>query len=200
MTVAATSLEAYRSLDDSGRLQEQEAKLMRLVHRHFPLPSRFTRKELQAATGWTINVIAGRCNGLVRKGFLTEYPQTRDGGHLLSISQSSQPNAAAPADAPLKSAPANEATERVAAAPLAPGASALDIARTRAAQAQANRASMPGVTAFVDELRKVFPDARVTYAAEGERTFGKAGLQGVQASDSSPGMDERTRRRPRRAA
>jgi len=101
MSVRETSLEAYRALGDAGRLQEQEATLMRLVHRHFPLPARFTRKELAAATGWTINVVTGRVFSLVQKGYLTEMTQTRDGGHLLKISESQDTATAQPA---LKSA------------------------------------------------------------------------------------------------
>lgn len=90
MTVADTSLTAYRSLD----LQQSEQALMRLVHMHFPFPRSFTRKELSAKTGWEINRIAGRVNGLVAKGYIKEYDQTRDGSHLLSVAP---PKTAAPA-------------------------------------------------------------------------------------------------------
>jgi hypothetical protein len=87
MTVAATSVAAYRSLD----LQQSEEALMRLVHLHFPFPTSFTRKELAAKTGWEINRICGRVNSLVEKGYLKEYPQIRDGGHLLSVAPPKQP-------------------------------------------------------------------------------------------------------------
>src|SRR3990167_3154890 len=86
-------MEKYRALEDSGALQDQEKRLMRQIHRHYPFPSKFTRKELAETVAWTINVICGRVNSLVKKGFLAEYPQTRDGGHLLSI-RHPQPNVA----------------------------------------------------------------------------------------------------------
>lgn len=92
MTARDTSLEAFKSLD----LQGQETALMRLVHIHFPY-SRFTRKELSAKTGWTINRVCGRVFSLIEKGYLTEYPQIRDGGHLLSVSQPTAKTAPGPA-------------------------------------------------------------------------------------------------------
>lgn len=57
--------------------------------------------------------------------------------------------------------------------------SALDLARRRAAEALANRARMPIVSGFVDELRQSFPEARVRYAEEAGQTVGKPGDQGV---------------------
>lgn len=89
MSVRETSLEAYRELDRSGRLQGQERDLMLHAWRLFPPPVKFTRRELKDALknepGWEWNVISGRCTKLVAKKFLIEYPETRDGGHLLSI-------------------------------------------------------------------------------------------------------------------
>lgn len=76
-----TSLAALSQVD----LQAQETELMRLIRYHYQV-GKFTRKELASRTGWTINVICGRVFTLVKKGLLTEYPQTRDGAHLLSVS------------------------------------------------------------------------------------------------------------------
>ena len=69
---------------------------------------------------------------------------------------------------------------------------ALELAQARAAAVLANRARMPIVSAFVDELRKVFPDARVKYATEAGHQVGKPS-EGVQASDSSPHISRKTR-------
>jgi hypothetical protein len=85
MTARDTSLEALNSID----LQAQENELLSLIRYHFQL-GRFTRKELAARTGWTINRVTGRVFSLIEKGALTEYPQTRNGGHLLSIAQPSE--------------------------------------------------------------------------------------------------------------
>lgn len=61
---------------------------------------------------------------------------------------------------------------------------ALQIARARAAQAEANRAAFPFATAMVDRLREHFPDARVTYAIEPDgRELGKAWELGVTPSE-----------------
>lgn len=87
MGVRETSLLAYRGID----LLKSEADLMRLVHLHYSRAAQFTRKELSAKTGWEINRICGRVNALVQKGYLTEYEQTRDGGHLLSIKPAAPP-------------------------------------------------------------------------------------------------------------
>ena len=87
MSARDTSLRAYHELEDSGLLQDQERELMRVIWLHFPWPTKFTRKELKNVSRWEINVIAGRTNGLVKKKFLTEFPETRDGGHLLQINQ-----------------------------------------------------------------------------------------------------------------
>lgn len=56
----------------------------------------------------------------------------------------------------------------------------LDKWKARAAAAQANRGAMPTVSAFVDEIRKDFPNARVTYASEAGSTVGAPGEDGVQ--------------------
>jgi len=50
--------------------------------------------------------------------------------------------------------------------------SATQILQDRAAAANANRAAMPIVTAFLDEMRLTFPDARIKFASEGGRTLG----------------------------
>lgn len=92
MGVRDTSMAALASVD----LQRQERELLGLIRYHYQL-GKFTRKELSARTGWTINVICGRVHSLIEKGALTEYGQTRDGGHLLSLAQ---PTSAAPAPAP----------------------------------------------------------------------------------------------------
>jgi len=60
---------------------------------------------------------------------------------------------------------------------------ALEIAQARAAQAARNREAMPIIGAFVDELRKIFPQARVTYASEAGRIAGSRGDEGVRISE-----------------
>lgn len=98
MSVRETSLEAYRALE----LQAQERELMLVCHRHFH-EKQFTRSDLEKVTGWKNGTIAGRVNGLIKKGYLTEYDQTRGGGHLLSIAQqkaTSQPSTATVGTAP----------------------------------------------------------------------------------------------------
>lgn len=114
--IRESSLDRYRALEASGALQEQEKRLMRLVHRHFPLPAKFTRRELKEAIGWELSTVAGRCNGLVKAGYLVEFPETRGGGHLLQISQPRNAQPAAPAETPSTQSD-TKAMERVAAAP-----------------------------------------------------------------------------------
>lgn len=72
---------------------------------------------------------------------------------------------------------------------------ALEIAQARAAQAEANRAAFHFATQMVDELRAAgFEGARVTYAAEGERTVGTRGAVGVQLTPAWTPAKRRGRR------
>lgn len=221
MTLAATSHAARSAVEENGGIGAGCERVMLYLHR-YPNES-FTRAEIAQGAGMKLQTVCARVRDLLDdpKCRIEELAAractvTGNSSKPLRVAQHHQPgrmpdergnpefrtqagspNAAAPAETPSPK-PDTQAVERAAAAPpLAPGASGLEIARHRAAQAQANRQAMPIVTALVDELRKSFPDAKVTYAHEGERSFGKAAEPGVQASDSSPGME---RPKSRRAA
>jgi len=56
---------------------------------------------------------------------------------------------------------------------MALGESAQQILNKRSAQAAANRAAMPIVTAAVDDFKRAGLDPRVTFAQEGDRRIGK---------------------------
>jgi hypothetical protein len=207
MTVASTSIAARRSLEEQGGLSAGCQQVMLWLFKQ-PEGQSFTRAEIAQGAGMKLQTVCARVRDLLDE----ERPRieevgTRDcrvnGGPSKTI-RPTQPKAAAqPSTATARGVPSQEGARQGEVAPAAPG-SALDIARTRAAQALANRQAMPTVTAFVDELRKHFPDAKVTYATEGERSFGRPGPRGVRASDSSPGMDaklkEKVKDRMRRAA
>ena len=88
MSVRETSLEAYRALENSGTLQRREREVILAVHRHFPFPLSFTRKELARAMGWEINRVTGRVLTLIEKRYLTELTERKDGGYLVRVQQS----------------------------------------------------------------------------------------------------------------
>lgn len=68
--------------------------------------------------------------------------------------------------------------------------SASAILAKRNAQAEANRRSMPTVTAWLDEVRQTFPDARIRFAQEAGHTVGTAlGSRGVSADKMA--LDQR---------
>ena len=69
---------------------------------------------------------------------------------------------------------------------------AQSILQKRNAQAEANRAAMPQCARWLDEVRQVFPDARIVYAEEGGRTMGKK-RQGYEVRADQIPMECRTR-------
>ena len=62
------SLEAYLELKDSGQLGKQE----RIIYRALDGKSSMTLQEICRATNVQINAVAGRVNGLKKKGVLVE--------------------------------------------------------------------------------------------------------------------------------
>ena len=62
------SLEAYQDLKDSGQLGKQEA----IIYRALNGKSSMTLQEICRATDVQINAVAGRVNGLKKKGVLVE--------------------------------------------------------------------------------------------------------------------------------
>ena len=62
------SLEAYQDLKDSGQLGKQEA----IIYRALDGKSSMTLQEICRATDVQINAVAGRVNGLKKKGVLVE--------------------------------------------------------------------------------------------------------------------------------
>lgn len=58
----------------------------------------------------------------------------------------------------------------------------LEMQRQKAAE---NRRRMPEVTRFVDSMRAIFPDAKVTYAQEGGVTMGQPSQAGVSLAETS---------------
>jgi DNA-binding MarR family transcriptional regulator len=85
--IRETSLDAYHSLEDRGLLQPMERRVMLVFH---STRGQHTRKELSALCHMPINAVCGRVNSLVKKGFLEELPERRDGGYLLRIKQAQQ--------------------------------------------------------------------------------------------------------------
>jgi hypothetical protein len=213
--VRESSLGAYRSVD----LQQREREVMLACHRHFPAPARFTRKELAKALGWEINRVTGRVLTLIERGFLTEHDDTRDGGHLLSITQPNEPSrmpdergnpefrtqagsptaAPQPSTATITAAPSREGVGQGEVAAAAPG-SALDIARKNAARVAALREAMPGTAANLDYWRQWFDKASIVHAIEGTKQYGYPTPKGVTPSDSRNYIDDKLRLKYRRAA
>lgn len=54
-------------------------------------------------------------------------------------------------------------------------------------QAADNRARMPQVAAWVDEVKAVFQDAKVTFAKEGKYEFGERLTGGIKMSETLVG-------------
>lgn len=60
-------------------------------------------------------------------------------------------------------------------------------AKAKQQQAAENRARMPQVAAWVDEVKAVFQDAKVTYAKEGKYEFGERLTGGIALSETLVG-------------
>jgi hypothetical protein len=68
MTVADTSIEAYKEHKDTGKLGRQAATLLEKM-----IPEKdYSRKELSRATGFELSAICGRVNELLAMGLLEE--------------------------------------------------------------------------------------------------------------------------------
>lgn len=68
MSVADTSIEAYKEHKDTGKLGRQAAAILEKM-----IPSKdYSRKELSKATGFELSAICGRVNELLAMGLLEE--------------------------------------------------------------------------------------------------------------------------------
>ena len=72
--IADTSLDAYTEHRDSGRLGEQQRRLMEWLHLN---PGQYTRSELAKRTGIRLSSICGRVNELIELGYLEEAERRR---------------------------------------------------------------------------------------------------------------------------
>jgi len=73
MTVATTSIQAYREIQRGGVLGERQAQVMAAIK-----PGRdYSLTELVKLTGLPVNVISGRCNELRAMGRLELAPVRR---------------------------------------------------------------------------------------------------------------------------
>lgn len=77
MTVAHTSLEAYRSLSPARYLQPKEQAVMQLFRSE---DTHLTRERIAQLLRWKESAVCGRVNSLVAKGALEEI----DGGKTAS--------------------------------------------------------------------------------------------------------------------
>jgi len=68
--VRDTSRAAYEGLVDTGKLGDQERTIMLALHRNARRD--WSLQEIVRLTGIAINAVAGRVNGLKKKGFLVE--------------------------------------------------------------------------------------------------------------------------------
>jgi hypothetical protein len=87
LTVADTSADAFHEHRDSGRLGEQQRRLMLWFHQH---GGAHTRAELSQATGLRLSSVCGRVNELVALGYLEEGARrpcrvTGRSAHVLAI-------------------------------------------------------------------------------------------------------------------
>lgn len=69
MSIADTSIDAYDEHRESGRLGEQQRRLMEWLHLN---PGEYTRSELAKRTGIRLSSICGRVNELIELGYLEE--------------------------------------------------------------------------------------------------------------------------------
>ncbi len=67
--IADTSIDAYDEHRDSGRLGEQQRRLMHWLHVN---PGEYTRSELAKRTGIRLSSICGRVAELIALGYLEE--------------------------------------------------------------------------------------------------------------------------------
>jgi hypothetical protein len=79
MSVADTSLDAYRAHRDSGELGAQQRKVMLFFH---TFGGQHTRSELAEKIPMRLSSVCGRVNELVELGYLTEGPR-----RLCSVTQ-----------------------------------------------------------------------------------------------------------------
>lgn len=70
MTVADTSIAAYREHRDTGKVSKQALHILNSMN----LGRAYSRRELIAATGLELSSICGRVNELVALGMLEEAP------------------------------------------------------------------------------------------------------------------------------
>lgn len=74
MTVADTSLDAYRDHRDSGELGAQQRKVMLFFHTK---GGEHTRAELAERVPMRLSSVCGRVNELIEMGYLAEGPRRR---------------------------------------------------------------------------------------------------------------------------
>jgi DNA-binding IclR family transcriptional regulator len=67
--IATTSRDAYDEHLESGKLGEQQRKLMLWFHTH---GGRYTRAEIASTTGMRLSSVCGRVNELIQLGYLEE--------------------------------------------------------------------------------------------------------------------------------
>lgn len=72
MSVADTSLDAYREHRDSGELSAQQKKVMLFFHMH---GGEYTRSELAGSIPMRLSSVCGRVFELIELGYLTEGPR-----------------------------------------------------------------------------------------------------------------------------
>ena len=87
--VSETSLSAYASLRDEGKIQPQETRVLMAICEHGPL----TREEIAEATGMRLSAVCGRVNSLVADRHLVERgtrmnPVTRKQNKLVCLAPS----------------------------------------------------------------------------------------------------------------
>lgn len=69
MSVASTSIDNYREHRDSGKLGEQQRKIMIFFHLK---GGEHTRSEIAQQTGMRLSSVCGRVNELVELGYLED--------------------------------------------------------------------------------------------------------------------------------
>lgn len=67
--IAETSRDAYDEIRDSGKLGEQQRRLMKWLHMH---GGEHTRAELAARIGMRLSSVCGRVNELIELGYLED--------------------------------------------------------------------------------------------------------------------------------
>lgn len=77
-----TRNEAYYRQRDTGRLQEEEERVLSFFANH---PDGATRGEISEWYNYPINKTAGRCNSLVKKGLLVSMGKKKVNGYNQEI-------------------------------------------------------------------------------------------------------------------